>query len=97
MLRIERATFVSLISWNLIWVHPLDHLSFVTVVFLSAFGRPIRNMEALIHLLKGNIGTGMFAVPEGFRNAGLVVGSIGIPIIAFIVVHCMHILVRALY
>jgi len=49
----------------------------------------------MVHLLKGNIGTGIFAIPEGFRNAGMVVGSVGIPIIAVVVIHCMHILVSS--
>ena len=49
----------------------------------------------MVHLLKGNVGTGIFAIPEGFRNAGMVVGSVGIPIIAVIVIHCMHILVSS--
>lgn len=42
----------------------------------------------MIHLLKGNIGTGIFAMPDAFKNAGLVVGSVGIPIMALICVHC---------
>ena len=47
----------------------------------------------MIHLLKGNIGTGIFAIPVAFKNAGLLVGSVGLPIMAIICVHCMHILV----
>lgn len=42
----------------------------------------------MVHLLKGNIGTGIFAMPDAFKNAGLVVGSIGIPLMAVICVHC---------
>lgn len=47
-----------------------------------------RNCETMIHLLKGNIGTGIFAIPDAFKNAGLLVGSLGIPIMAIICVHC---------
>ena len=47
----------------------------------------------MIHLLKGNIGTGIFAIPDAFKNAGLAVGSVGIPLMALFCVHCMHILV----
>lgn len=50
--------------------------------------RPISNCETMVHLLKGNIGTGIFAMPDAFKNAGLVVGSIGIPLMAVICVHC---------
>lgn len=42
----------------------------------------------MIHLLKGNIGTGIFAMPDAFKNAGLLVGSVGIPVMALICVHC---------
>lgn len=42
----------------------------------------------MLHLLKGNIGTGIFAIPDAFKNAGLVVGAVGIPIMAIICVHC---------
>jgi len=52
-----------------------------------------RNCETMIHLLKGNMGTGIFAIPDAFKNAGLLVGSIGLPLMAIICVHCMHILV----
>lgn len=42
----------------------------------------------MVHLLKGNIGTGIFAMPDAFKNAGLLVGSIGVPLMAVICVHC---------
>lgn len=44
----------------------------------------------MVHLLKGNIGTGIFAMPDAFKNAGLLVGSIGVPIMALICVHCKY-------
>lgn len=42
----------------------------------------------MVHLLKGNIGTGIFAMPDAFKNAGLLAGSIGVPIMALVCVHC---------
>ncbi|XP_015928320.1 proton-coupled amino acid transporter 1 isoform X3 [Parasteatoda tepidariorum] len=51
------------------------------------------NFATLMHLLKGNIGTGILAMPNAVSNAGLMVGSIGIPILGTICVHCMHLLV----
>ncbi|GFQ86448.1 hypothetical protein TNCT_228281, partial [Trichonephila clavata] len=53
----------------------------------------ILNFSTLMHLLKGNIGTGILAMPNAVSNAGLMVGTIGIPILGIICVHCMHLLV----
>ncbi|XP_076335122.1 proton-coupled amino acid transporter 2-like isoform X2 [Tachypleus tridentatus] len=51
------------------------------------------NCETMMHLIKGNMGTGILAMPEAFSNAGILVGSLGIPIMGLICIHCMHILV----
>ena len=37
----------------------------------------ISNFETMIHLLKGNIGTGILAMPDAIKNSGLLVGNIG--------------------
>lgn len=52
------------------------------------------NTATMMHLLKGNIGTGILAMPSAFANAGLLVGTVGIPIMGFIAIHCMHLLVK---
>jgi len=59
---------------------------------VAAPPRLISNFETLLHWLKGNLGPGILAIPDAFRNAGLLVGSIGIPIMALVCIHCMHIL-----
>lgn len=48
----------------------------------------------MIHLLKGNIGTGILAMPDAFRNAGLIIGLLGTMLMGAICTHCMHMLVR---
>lgn len=48
----------------------------------------------MVHVLKGNIGTGLLAMPEAFLNAGLWVGLAGIPILGIICIHCMHTLLK---
>jgi proton-coupled amino acid transporter len=49
----------------------------------------------MIHLLKGNIGTGILAMPDAFKNAGLIVGTVGTLLMGIICTHCMHMLVRS--
>ncbi|KAL5280369.1 hypothetical protein ACFFRR_004389 [Megaselia abdita] len=55
---------------------------------------PTSNMDTLIHLLKGNIGTGILAMPAAFKNAGLYVGLFGTLLMGVICTHCMHMLVK---
>ncbi|XP_013789169.1 proton-coupled amino acid transporter 1-like [Limulus polyphemus] len=52
------------------------------------------NCETLMHLLKGNTGPGILALPSGFSNSGLIVGALGIPLMGLLAIHCMHLLVR---
>ncbi|KOB66436.1 Uncharacterized protein OBRU01_18448, partial [Operophtera brumata] len=48
----------------------------------------------MIHLLKGNIGTGILAMPDAFKNAGLIFGVFGTLFMGAICTHCMHMLIR---
>lgn len=54
---------------------------------------PTSNIDTLIHLLKGNIGTGILAMPDAFKNAGLYVGLFSTMLMGMICTHCMHMLV----
>ncbi|CAH0560787.1 unnamed protein product [Brassicogethes aeneus] len=55
---------------------------------------PTSNFDTMVHLLKGNIGTGILAMPDAFRNAGWVVGLFGTLFMGAVCTHCMHMLVK---
>jgi proton-coupled amino acid transporter len=54
-----------------------------------------RNIETLLHLLKGSLGTGILAMPNAFYRAGYVLGVAGTLFIGFVCTYCIHQLVSA--
>lgn len=50
--------------------------------------------ETLMHMLKANIGPGVLAIPFAFKNAGIVVGTIGLIVMSIVCLHCIHILLN---
>ncbi|XP_019866091.1 proton-coupled amino acid transporter 1 isoform X2 [Aethina tumida] len=56
---------------------------------------PTSYVETLMHLFKGNVGSGIFAMGDAIRNAGIVVGPIVVLILGIICVHCQHLLLSA--
>ena len=61
------------------------------LALLSTFS----DTEALIHLIKMNVGIGVMAMPSAFYNSGMLVGIVAMVFMAIITVHCMHLLVPA--
>lgn len=53
-----------------------------------------RYCETLMHLLKGNIGCGMLAMGDAFRNGGLLMAPILTVFIGTVCIYNNHILVR---
>lgn len=55
---------------------------------------PTSDMDTLIHLLKGSLGSGILAMPMAFKNAGLFFGLIATFLIGVVCTYCVHILVK---
>ncbi|KAK4873507.1 hypothetical protein RN001_015536 [Aquatica leii] len=56
---------------------------------------PLNYVETLIHLCKANIGSGIFALGNAFKNSGILLGPILLPLLGFVCVHCQHLLINA--
>lgn len=52
-------------------------------------------VQSLMHMIKGNLGTGILAMPASFAHAGLVNSVIGLPILCLIATYCIHILIKS--
>ncbi|XP_019772876.1 proton-coupled amino acid transporter 1 [Dendroctonus ponderosae] len=93
-------TFMTFQSKDPIINIPLDKVPNKDKVPGSAGGHgipvehPTSYVETLMHLLKGNVGSGIFAMGDGIRNAGIIVGPIVVLILGVICTHCQHLLLK---
>lgn len=50
-----------------------------------------------MHMIKGSLGFGLFAMPLAFKFAGMFTGLIGTVLLCCVVWHCMHIFVSIFF
>jgi len=55
---------------------------------------PTSDVEALLHVVKSSLGTGVLAIPDGFKNAGMVLGVIGTVVVGILCTHCTYVMVK---
>lgn len=51
--------------------------------------------QSLMHMIKGNLGTGILAMPASFAHTGLYSALIGLPLLCLIATYCVHLLVKS--
>lgn len=51
--------------------------------------------QSVIHMLKGNLGTGLLAMPMSFKHLGYVGAIVAVPMLCVISGYCVHTLTRS--
>lgn len=51
--------------------------------------------QSLMHMIKGNLGAGILAMPASFAHTGLIGALVGLPALCIISSYCVHALIRS--
>lgn len=51
--------------------------------------------QSLTHMIKGNLGAGILAMPASFAHTGLIGAILGLPALCIISAYCVYILVKS--
>jgi len=51
--------------------------------------------QCLTHMIKGNLGAGILAMPASFAHTGLVGAVLGLPLLCLISAYCVHLLINS--
>ena len=88
------------LNWKMIQIpfennlHYLNTIHFLLSLHLISLIINERMLQTIMHVMKGNIGTGMLALPRAVSLAGLWTGSIGLIFICVFCIQCMHLIVQ---
>lgn len=52
-------------------------------------------VQSLMHMVKGNLGTGILAMPASFSHTGLISAIVGLPFLCVIATYCVHLIIKA--
>jgi len=77
--------------------HVMYSCAYGVPVFIASLSVVYSDLDTLIHLLKGSLGSGILAMPMAFMNAGLAFGVVATFAIGFICTYCVHILVSVVW
>ncbi|XP_055606588.1 proton-coupled amino acid transporter-like protein CG1139 [Uranotaenia lowii] len=54
-------------------------------------------MDSIMHIFKGNVGPGLYAMGQAFSNGGIIVSPILTVLLGIVCVHCQHLLLRCAF
>lgn len=74
----------------------LFHPSLTAVEYYIYIINMYSDSGALLHLIKSSLGSGILAMPNAFKNGGLIFGLVGTAAIGALCTHCIYLLVSCM-